>query len=255
MIEFNEGDHDKIDRISDEIYALSSNVVLKFNVSLSKISGGKRYYFHKEFEYGSSSYQESNLITIKRSFDYYLSFESTKTNDNGSRLFTRIGIQEFLSLSDALKEVLKWYTDVKYDKLYAIDRGKLVLTSPSPSYIIPELPMKKYIEFRPTIINKGMAKADDEMGVAIDFGDDDTVDLTFDKFMGLYYLITSFNMYQSALLLINYIGHPEIGTNRVVMENSSRRKPLPQIQEPETTSIKGRFPKGMKSNISQLEGD
>ena len=62
-------------------------------------------------------------------------------------------------------------------------------------------------------------------------------------------------MYQSALLLINYIGHPDIGTNRVVMESSSRKKPLAQIPEQETTSIKGRFPKAMKNNISQLEGD
>ena len=256
MIECNGRDHDKVDKISDEIYALSPNVILKFNVSLSKISGGKRYYFHNEFEYGSPKYQESNLITIKRSFDYYLSFESAKTSDNGSRMFVRIGIQEFLSLSDALKEVLKWYTDAKYDKLYAFDKtGKLILTSPSPSYAIPKLPMGKSIEFRPTIISKGMANADDEMGIAMDFGDDGTVELTFDKFMGLYYLITSFNMYQSALLLINYIGHPDIGTNRVVMESSSRKKPLVQTPEQETTSIKGRFPKAMKNNISQLEGD
>ena len=155
MIECNGRDHDKVDKISDEIYALSPNVILKFNVSLSKISGGKRYYFHNEFEYGSPKYQESNLITIKRSFDYYLSFESAKTSDNGSRMFVRIGIQEFLSLSDALKEVLKWYTDVKYDKLYAFDKsGKLIITSPSPSHTIPKLPMGKSIEFRPTrVIN------------------------------------------------------------------------------------------------------
>lgn len=255
MIEYNGGDHDKIDRISDEIYVLSPNVILKFNVSLSKISGGKRYYFHKEFEYGSPNYQESNLITIKRSFDYYLSFESAKTSDSGNRMFIRIGVQEFLSLSDALKEVLKWYTDIRYDKLYALDKsGKLILTSPSPSYSIPKLPMDKSIEFRPTIISKGMANADDEVGIAMDFGNDGAVELTFDKFMGLYYLITSFNMYQSALLLINYIGHPDIGKNKIVMENSSRKRPLTQTPEQETTSIKGRFPSGMK-NISQLEGD
>ena len=39
----------KIDKVSDDVYAIGPNVILKFNVSLSKTSQGKRYHFHKEY--------------------------------------------------------------------------------------------------------------------------------------------------------------------------------------------------------------
>ena len=86
----------KIDKVSDDVYAIGPNVILKFNVSLSKTSQGKRYHFHKEYEYPSKDIKNQNLVTIKRSFDYYLSIENMQKDSNGNKLFIRIGPQEYM---------------------------------------------------------------------------------------------------------------------------------------------------------------
>ena len=66
----------KVDKISDDVYALGPNVILKFNVSLSKTSNnGTRHHFHKEYEYKPNG-SPTTVVTIKRSFGYYLPFES-----------------------------------------------------------------------------------------------------------------------------------------------------------------------------------
>lgn len=245
----------KTDKISDDVYAIAPNVVLRFNVSLSKISGGKRYHFHKEYEYQSKGIQQP-LVTIKRSFDYYLSFESPQKDDNGNKLFIRIGAQEYFLLNKGLEEVVAWFTDKKYSKLFVSDRGNLILTAPIPNFRIENLPMQKYIEFSPTIIDRGIANADKEPGIRIEFGDSSyVVNINLDKFMGLYYIISRFNMYQAAATLINYTARPPFGTNRFVMTNE--RTPYQDNNTMTGSSgVRDRFvtPKGAKNNISTLEG-
>ena len=66
----------KIDKISDDIYLIAANILLKFNVVLSNKSNGKRYHYYTEFEYDASSQGiEGSLVSIKRSFDAFLSID------------------------------------------------------------------------------------------------------------------------------------------------------------------------------------
>ena len=249
-------EHLKIDKISDDVYTIAPNVVLKFNVSLSKISGGKRYHYHKEYEYPSKMSPECNsLVTIKRSFDYYLSFENQQKDINGNRLFIRIGVQEYFLLKNSLETVISWFRDTKYAKLFALDRGRLILVSPVPNCKIQNLPMNKYIEFTPTIIDRGISNADKEPGIKIEFGDPSMcITINLDKLMGLYYLISCFNMYQAAITMINYVSRPDFGTNRYVMD---QQRTLPTDNDITGVSgIRDRYvtPIGVKNNISSLEG-
>lgn len=246
----------KVDKISDDVYALAPNVVLKFNVALSKISGGKRYHYHKEYEYQNKIINQP-LVTIKRSFDYYLSFESQKGDDDGNKLFIRIGAQEYFYLKKGLEEVIAWFTDKKYAKLFAKDKGKLILTSPIPNFKISNLPMQKYIDFSPTIIDRGIANADKEFGIKIEFGDQPSViiEITLDKLMGLYYIISHFNMYEAAAILINYNQRPDYGTNRYNMNTGGRSFPQDKtISGSSGVNDRHVIPKGAKNNISMLEG-
>ena len=247
----------KIDKVSDDVYALGPNVILKFNVSLSKISNGKRYHFHKEYEYPSKGIPDTpTLVTIKRSFDYYLSIENMQKDSNGNKVFIRIGPQEYVLFKRGLEEAISWFTDSKYAKLFARDNGKLVLVSPIPEFRMANLPMQKYIEFMPIIIDKGMANADKEPGIRIVLGDPSSyIDINLDRLMGLYYIISCFNMYQAALSIVNYIQRPEFGTNRFVMDASHT------ISQNDGTrygssGINGRFvtPSGTMNNVSALEG-
>ena len=64
------------DKITDDIYTIGKNVVLKFSVGLSKSYNNSRSYFHKEFENSSKYVDTKTLITIKRIYKnrYYRNF-------------------------------------------------------------------------------------------------------------------------------------------------------------------------------------
>lgn len=246
----------KIDKVSDDVYAIGPNVILKFNVSLSKTSQGKRYHFHKEYEYPSKDIKNQNLVTIKRSFDYYLSIENMQKDSNGNKLFIRIGPQEYMLFKKGLEEAISWFTDSKYAKLFARDKGKLVLVSPIPEFKIPNLPLRNYIEFTPIIIERGMAEADKEPGVRITLSDPSKfIDINLDRLMGLYYIVSCLNMYQAALTMVNYIQRPEFGTNRFIMSDQHLSYPEDGTRYG-SSGIEGRFvtPQGTKNNISSLGG-
>lgn len=246
----------KVDRISDDVFSIAPNVALKFNVALSKISGGKRYHYHNEYEYKSQACNQP-LVTIKRSFDYYLSFEMHKKDDNGNKAFIRVGPQEYFILMKCMNAAESWFTSKKFATLYAKSQGKLIITSPIPTSKIDHLPMNKFIEFSPCIIDKGIAEADKGPGIEINLNDEAIVQINFDKFMGLKYILSCFNMYQAAITLLNYNSHP-YGVNRVQMTGQTDRviKPVENTELSGSTGVNDRFvtPKGVKSNISSLEG-
>lgn len=248
----------KIDKICDDVYTMSINVVLKFNVSLSKTSNGKRYHFHKEFEYPSKSDDVPSLVTIKRSFDYYLSIESIQKDNAGNKIFIRIGPSEFIMFRKGLETAISWFTDSKFKNLYAKNKGQLIMMPPIPSFTIPRLPMNKYIEISPTIIDRGMANEDKEPGIQMILGNEtDIINMTLDRLMGLYYIISCFNMYQSAIELINYIDRPPFGTNRYVINQPNHTMSFSDsAPKSKTAGVEGRFvtPKHKKQSIETLEG-
>ena len=240
----------KIDKLSDELYSIAPNLVLKFNVGLSRISkDGKRSHFHREYEYKNRNINEP-LVTIKRSFDYYVSIESQSSMD-GDKVFIRIGPQEYLMVKSVLEEVISWFNDKKYSKLYMKDHGKLVMLEPIPTAIASPLPQNKYIKFYPTIIDIGMANDDKEPGITIELSPSYKVDLLIDRFMGLFYIFSSINMYQSAVELINYLERPELGTNRFVMGDNSFG--IRDREYSPTPSINGRQIPGSLKKLEDLE--
>lgn len=247
----------KVDKISDDVYNIGPNVLLKFNVSLSKISNGKRYHYHKEYEYASKGISSpKTLVTIKRSFDYYLSIENAQKDQDGNKLFIRIGPSEYPIFMKALDESIAWFTDSKYSKLFANDNGRVVLVSPIPSFTMRNLPMSKYIEFTPVIIDRGMANADKEPGVRIYFSSPSNyIDINLDRLMGLHYTVSKFNMYQCALSLINYLQRPEFGTNRFEMDFGHTSYENDRNIKLGASGIEGRhvMPQG-NGDITKLEG-
>lgn len=249
---------DKVDKVSDDLYPIGPNVILKFNVSLSKVSNGKRYHFHREYEYPSRGIAEQpTLVTIKRSFDYYLSIESMQKDSNGYKAYIRIGPAEYMRILQALETAMSWFTDKRYEKLFAYDGNKrIVLMNPIPEVDIQNLPMGNYIKIYPIVIERGTTAADQEPGVRIELDSSSVyVDINLTRLVGLHYTISRCDMYQCALSIVNYIQRPNFGTNRFVMEpqhtmsvNSSKVG---------AEGIEGRFvtPQNTTGNINVLEGE
>lgn len=254
----NSEEYSKVDKLSDTVYSLGLKYELKMNVSLSKIGNDKRYHFHKEFEYPSRSSDIDSLVTIKRSFDYYMSIESTQKTETGNKSFIRIGPTEYYAVKRGLDEVISWFNDKKYKNLFAKRDGEIILTSPVPEYVIRGLPLNKYILLTPIIIDKGMANEDKIPGVRMYLGSDEEInDMTLERFMGLYYIFSCFNMYQSALEMINYLGRPEFGFNRYTIGvNSPNNISVTNIPKTRKNGVEGRFitPKKSKKGLEELEG-
>lgn len=246
----------KYDKLSDDVIAIGQNLILRFNVSLSKVSDDKRYHFHKEYEYPSKGILgQPTLVTIRRSFDYYLSIENMKKNEFGEKVFIRIGPSEYPILLKAIENCIKWFTDEKYKNLFAKSKNGLTLMPPIPEFTIRNLPQEKFMTFTPVVIERGIA--DREAGVRIFLSSDSNyVDINLNKIMGLHYIISKFDMYQAAVALINYLQRPEYGTNRVILDNPGERIIKGSSETTKnTTGITNRFvtPQGSKDNIKDLE--
>lgn len=255
---------DKVDKISDDVFNLGSNMVIRFNVTLTTRPANtqQKRSFHKEYEY-TNRFQEKS-VTIRRSFDYYLSLENVNKDINsGEKLFIRIGLGEFLLFKQALETAASWFSDSKYSKLFARDtKGKLKLAEPIPEVIVRDLPMDKSLRIVPTIIEKGMSISDQRFGIRIYYSEEYNgyADIEINKFMGFVYLISTFNMYQCALELINYLGRPEFGYNRFDLDGLNGgsygfKNNTYEVQEQKTTGIKGRIVKTVDSvSLNDLEG-
>ena len=217
--------HSKYDKLSDDLYMLGYNVILRFNVSLSKqLKDGKRYSYHHEYEYSTSKFiDQDKLITIRRNFDYHLSIENIREDGKGNKEFIMIGLQNILIVRKQFEMAVDWFIK---KNLFAVNNdNKLVMLGKVEPIQIFGLPMSKYLILEPIIIN--YENNMQQSGVRIFLSSDSNfVDMNLDKFMGLVYLLNSINMYESACLLINYLQRPEFGTN---LYNFNSRPNLDEI--------------------------
>lgn len=210
----------KYEKITDDLYILGVNSILRFNVSLAnKNQDGKKRLFHSEFEYRSDKYIDINsACSIRRTFDYFLSIENMRNTEQGVKEFIMIRIQDILYVREQFELATKWFRDAKYQNLFANSKGKLVMLGKVEPIKILGLAMGKSIMLEPIVISYD--ESNQTTGVRLYLSSlDNYVDMSVDKFMGLVYLLSSINMYESAQILLNYLQRPELGTNNFNMNN------------------------------------
>lgn len=200
-------------KITDTIMTIGSNCVLKFNVILNSENKntGEVENFHKEFQYYSKRFSK-NQYSIFRKFDYFLSIENYVPNDNGFRETIQIGVCEITMAKYLLNSVMEWFLNPDYKDLYSNKDGRLVITreiSPKKVFL-----RSKYIEIEPIVYID--ADNNTDIGVRMYLNSETNYcEMSFSRFCGLHYMIDSFNLYESAIILINYIQRPELGTNLI----------------------------------------
>jgi len=210
------------EKITDDLYYMGSNIVVKFNVSLArKREDGSRNTFHHEFEYAMNKYSNpKNLVTIKRQFEYYLSIENVKAIDN-QKEYIYIGVQDFIQFKQKIIESTKWFTSAQFENLFARKDDKIIMLGKVEPIDISFNRGNKSIRVEPIILNY-----EDKTLTGVRFylcSLDNYVDIDVDRYMGFVYLVSSLNMFQSAQIMLNYIGRPEDGTNRMSFNNESER--------------------------------
>lgn len=200
-----------VEKISDDMLYLGTNVVLRFTTVLGKkAKDGRRLPFHKEFTYPSNKYSDYNeLRTIRRSFDYYMTIENIISNDEINKEYIQIRPDDIFMLRSYLKQASMWFISKEYEKLYAKKGSNIILIGKVANIVIPL--RDKFIELEPIVVSKDYG---DFKGIRLYLSSKNNyVDMTAEKFMGLVYTIESVNMFECSQNQLTYIQRPEFGTN------------------------------------------
>lgn len=235
------------EKLSDDLYYMG-DYVLKFCVDLArKDKDNKRVHFHKEFRYDTNKYINCNkLVTLKRSFDFYLVLERYRNNDSYEKHYIQIRVQNMIYLKIALEEAQDWFFDNRYRNLFAYDKDrKLIMMSDLVDKVSIKLPMDRYMILEPIVFVN--YEGQEERGVRMTLGDGDKyIDMSIEKFLGFKYLIENLNMYESAQILINYIPQIPCGTNSY--EFADTREPSREGEV--STNVTAREVPCKKDNVS-----
>lgn len=224
------------DKISDDVLWLSTEIILRMNVTLSsRNQDGTRRSFYSEYEYDSKYIDKKRATSIKRSFGYYLSLESTDKS-----IFIQIYPSDIYALRDILLKVSRWILN---SKLFVIVDNKLSLARKvKPEEIILK---GKVLGFEPTII-----RFSEEVipGIRFTYNSERYYDISADKFMGFKYIIDTIDMYLVASNMVNFIQIPPYGTNLYQIQSESKR----EINEIQSNVPKRQF-KESRSYFDKLD--
>ena len=227
------------EKLQDDIYYIGGGIYLRLNVVLAKKDkDGNRRFFVSNYRYSSKYVDKGKLITMRRSFDYYLTIECT--SDNTQNIIIRV--QNMILLKAKIKEVTKWFSD---SNVFGIRNNKLVI-SKKVSVMIDGFPMEKFITLEPVIINYDDSSVQ-RPGVRFMVNNMIFTDMAIENFYGLAYLIDTLNLYQSAQILTSSIGVIE---NPRTMEFNDEEE---IVEEPNVNGTDGRKPR--KLNRSYFDKD
>lgn len=217
------------DRMSDDIYYIGGNgkLNLKMNVAFAKkMDDGSRRHFYHEYQYDSKYIDTGQVVSIRRSYEYYLTIDSYEDKDKLNSIMIRP--QDMILLRAKLSEVLNWYNS----DIFAQKKDKLIIVKRPTPIQIGGFPEMKTITFEPVVIDYETGQS---LGVRMTLNNNIYSDINLDRFYGFVYIINSFDMVASAQMMLAYMGRPEFGTNRIELDRNFNEDestiPEPKIAE------------------------
>lgn len=207
MVEMVKIVHSNYEKISDIVFWFNSKWVMKFNVTLNKYTDKYgRINFHKEVEYNK---QGNTCINITRDYSYFLTIESMQKNENGEKVSILIGFTDFYFFRQNLIKASEWFTSSQNSNIFAMKKNKIFM--PRKVEPINIVVGGNVLELEPMVYD--LENSEQVIGVGIYINKEDLVFIDVNRFLSLVYFIETFNMLQSAQLMINYLQRPEFGTN------------------------------------------
>lgn len=208
------------DRITDTIMFLSDDIVLNFSVALSrKNRNGDRIFYHYETVYGSDNYGNS-LRSIKRSMNFYFILD-IKSDFNAGTILRPQDVEILSRLISS--KVLPWYFGNDQEVAFQIISNKLVLSDYQPvSYIQATKYDNKIITFEPVVVVENELEC---RGIRISLQSGHSAELSIDKFMGFFHLITYTDMYTLAATMCNYVKSGPYGINPYINQGLGAQPP------------------------------
>lgn len=208
--------YDQYSRISDDLYIFGPNHIIRMNVGLFNYNQqGGRESFHREFSYLDK--HGNPTVTIRRSYDYFLSIEHMK-GEYGQKEFIRIGQTELYIVKLKFNEAIKWFNSDEFKDLFVTKKSILKMTHKVDPINITNLPMGKYIILEPTVIEDN--RGNFLQGIRMTFSKQDSIiDIPLYKFMGMVQIFNDINLIMYAQNMLTYLGRPEYGFNLFEFDN------------------------------------
>ena len=197
------------DRITDILIYLSNNITLNFTVALSrKDKTGGRSFFQYETEYDTRYIGSNKGRGIKRNMNFYFTLDNK--NDFGNGLILRL--QDVYLICKLIEnQVLPWYFGTK--RIFAIskDKSKLIIKGEyNPiNYIQSEY---KYISFSPFVFEYEDGTFKEGIRIYLN-SQTEYADMSIDKFLEFYYLLSKTDMYAVATNMVTYAKQSPYGIN------------------------------------------
>ena len=194
------------EKISDDIYWMG-NIILRFNVVLGSSNNGYRKPFHQEYMYSSKKYKDcENLVTIRRHYDYFLSLENASNYTYTEKEYIVIGVQDFLFFRSKIKQAASWLTD---SNIYRYKDDNIVKVGNVEPITVNFISFNKTITLEPIVMRSDIGLNCAGIRITIGKNRENFTDLSVDKYMGLLYIIDTFNMQMAAMSILSYMGKTE----------------------------------------------
>ena len=247
-----------IEKLSDIVLQLDRFGFLKMNTKLGrKNDSGFREPFASGFVIGNNNYRGfNNLISIKREFDSYLSFEYVTDND----FFVQVRADRMFLVREKFEEAMRNW--ILRDDCWTVDRQgipKVVIAKVKPIEIVGMTPGNKVLRLDPVVIHR-MNSFDKGIRLSVNTSTN-VIEMNVDTFMGLMYTLSTFDLYQASLAQINSMTiyqHPAFVKDLVKMDSNAGERQLKDQSEKEgvNKAVQGRKPRSKSFfDMDDLEKD
>lgn len=237
--------YSNIEKLSDVVLQLDRFGYLRMNTRLGrKNDSGFREPFASGFVIGNNSYRGyNNLVSIKREFDSYLSFEY----QGDDTFFVQIRADRMFLIREKFEEAMRSW--ILSDECWAVDKQgmpKVAINKVRPIEIIGMTPGGKTLRLDPVVVHR-LNSFDKGIKMTISTSTN-YIEMNVDVFMGLMYTLSTFDLYQASLAQINSMTiyqHPAFVKDLVKMDNNAGEKQLKEQSEKEGVSkaVQGRRPR------------
>lgn len=212
---------ENISKITSSLLWLNFETILKMNVVMVKYRNNKELHYYKEVSYPRGNSSDRNL-NVSLDYDYYLSIESVNRLGlkRKKNIYVQIRIQDILLFRDIVMDVYKSVRE-HFEDIYQINSDGIITGMKRNNDVLGgmyNLAMGNSIIFKPDITER----SNDSLMEAIRFmfpKEKEYTVVDMNKFCAFVEIIDKLNLPMYAQELVNYVGKPELGTNRYEMKS------------------------------------
>lgn len=217
-----------VDKLTATLFRPCNRFTIKHCVRVAyKDKMGNRVFHHKEYTYlNRSKYVDVKYLkSINLDFVGYILIEE-QGKDWTERETISLYYRNLPIFIKTINKVASWFIDDEYDDLFYFEGGDLRFNVEFGNLKeIVALGENKSLMFKPTVIED--TDGTKYEGVEMYMNKSDCVGyIPIDNLMALKYIFNKFDLYQSSLELVNYLGRPEFDEFNLDLSREGEHNPV-----------------------------